>query len=497
MKRLLSFLLLASMLLCTACGGTSASADTTAAPDSGTAAPDETTYADDLPEGLDFGGETVTFLYRSEIADEFHTEDQNGEVVNDAVYDSFRAVEERLNVKINNIDRAGHLTENREEFRGHVRATVMAGDDVYDWVDLMVGNATTLALEGLFINLLDNPYINYDQPWYIPGMVDTCALYDKLYFVAGDISLGYLKTAFCLYYNRKLCDDYGIGNLYDVVDSGKWTIDKMAEVAAKACRDVNGDGIYDLNDKLGYVDHDTNYANGFVASTGTEMCTKNAAGEWEFTYGTEKHADVLMKLMKLYTETDGVYKFDGTNARTDKLDGFGELSGMFMSGDVLMISAELDNIIAEYRDMKDPYGILPYPKADENQESYITTSRNTHNAFVMPKTTSRYEAASAVMEALSAEKYNRVFPAYFEVAMKVKYSDDSDTARMFDLVHDSMILDFTYVYNTKLNYPYSSCFVGLITKADTFASTVASKKSTFQTNLKNYMTEFYNMNCKE
>ena len=40
----------------------------------------------DIPDDLDFEGETITILYRDEMKNEFWTEEVNGEVVNDAVF---------------------------------------------------------------------------------------------------------------------------------------------------------------------------------------------------------------------------------------------------------------------------------------------------------------------------------------------------------------------------------------------------------------------------
>lgn len=31
-------------------------------------------------------------------------------------------------------------------------------------------------------------------------------------------------------FNTQLCENYGFENLYDVVESGKWTIDKFGEL---------------------------------------------------------------------------------------------------------------------------------------------------------------------------------------------------------------------------------------------------------------------------
>lgn len=191
-KRTFSFFLAILMLSAVSCGEdaqTNIGNDTEKTADT-TAAETEVQYADNLPAGLNYNGETVRFLYREEIADEFYVDKEDGDIVHDAIFQSMRAVEERLNVNIEVELRAGHLVGARETYMSHITNAVMAGDTTYDWVDLMIGNSPLRAQEGIFLNLLDNPMIDLSQPWYIPNLADTVSILDQLYFVSGDASLG-------------------------------------------------------------------------------------------------------------------------------------------------------------------------------------------------------------------------------------------------------------------------------------------------------------------
>lgn len=97
------------------------------------------------------------------------------------------------------------------------------------------------------------------------------------------------------------------------------------------------------------------------------------------------------------------------------------------------MTAEIDDSVSQLRDMKDAYGILPYPKADENQKEYVSSARNTHNAFSMPITCEDPDMAGAVLEALSSSNHDTVLPAYFETALKKKYARcPDDSARMYE-----------------------------------------------------------------
>ena len=132
--------------------------DTTSAPietTTGTQTPAKT-YPDDLPEDLNFGGKKVTFLYRAEISQEFYADSENGEVVNDAIYNSMRSVEDRLGVDINVVLRDGHYVSSRGEYINHIKSMITAGDPEYDWVDMMIGLATIEMSAGIFRNIADN-----------------------------------------------------------------------------------------------------------------------------------------------------------------------------------------------------------------------------------------------------------------------------------------------------------------------------------------------------
>ena len=52
-----------------------------------------------------------------------------------------------------------------------------------------------------------------------------------------------------------------------------------------------------------------------------------------------------------------------------------------------------------------------------------------------------------ITEALNAESYKIVFPAYYEVALKTKYTHDNESVQMLDMIVDSRIFDFGYVYD--------------------------------------------------
>jgi len=137
--------------------------------------------------------------------------------------------------------------------------------------------------------------------------------------------------------------------------------------------------------------------------------------------------------------------------------------------------------------MQSPYGILPFPKYDEAQAEYITLSRSQHNAFVMPLTCDVPDMAGAVMEAIASEKYRTVMPAYFETAMKVKYSHDEDSSRMLDLIRESMTCQFEYIFSQSIGDPVLKIFRSCYSTENAFASTLAANKTMLETKIVTYV----------
>ena len=115
--------------------GCGESADTNETTDTTTAAStsDETTSdAPELPDE-DYEGYEFRILTRIEgwgiyNNENLVVEEENGEILNDAIYTRNRTVEERFNINLTQI-----TTTN--DIGNEISATVMAGDDAYDLTD--------------------------------------------------------------------------------------------------------------------------------------------------------------------------------------------------------------------------------------------------------------------------------------------------------------------------------------------------------------------------
>lgn len=420
MKKIFAFLLSAAMLIgATACGNETPSDTTTE--NTTSASTDES--ADNTPaifkKGLNFNGDTVTLLVRSGNIDEIYASDETGDIVNDAIYKSRLAVEEKLNLKINFVERVGTSPQERSEYADHLAQTVMAGDDTYDWAEMMAAVYPSVITKGILKDLSDAEHLELDSPWWGGDLIKQAAIGNGLYFLVGDYSIGYLSDAFCIYFNKQLFENYKLDDPYELVRSGNWTLDKLIELSETGSQDLNGDGKYDYDDSLGFVVHDQYHLCGFMKSNEVDAFTSNGNG-FDYSFGTEHDFDAVTKMNQLLFKTDGGFLFAGAKTIANDLENYNRLTSKFISGEILMMSAQMKDAVTDLRDMQHDYGILPFPKYDTAQDNYFTVSRTTHSAISMPVTCSEDEKALAALEALAASNHEIVIPTYYETALKTK-----------------------------------------------------------------------------
>lgn len=71
--------------------------------------------------------------------------------------------------------------------------------------------------------------------------------------------------------------------------------------------------------------------------------------------------------------------------------------------------------------------------------------------YCIPVTTQIFDEATATLEALCAQSYRTVIPAYYDMALKVKYTRDNTAATIIDMIKNAAQTDFAYAYNYALN----------------------------------------------
>ena len=220
-----------------------------------------------------------------------------------------------------------------------------------------------------------------------------------------------------------------------------WWSDSLIEMSQGVYSDLDGDGKKSTGDRFGtvlpYI-----YIDAFYFSSGLNT-TDIVKGVPQISadYSGERVQNLLEYLCGQMHDTDDNY------LAPDTIDE----RNTFMHGNTLFGIHNLNFAKGNLRDVNFDYGILPMPKYDEAQSEYCTITGFPYSLYSIPLDAPDADMSSAVLEAMASASYREVSPALFEVAMKVKYTTDDDSARMYDLIRETIMFDFGRVFTDNLD----------------------------------------------
>lgn len=439
-----------------------------------TSAEERQKLPDNLPE-KNFNGRD--FLVGTTDAKSFEicSEDLVGEATNDAVYDRNLRIADRFGTNIGTVSVSDTAND--------VKTVVLSGTYSYDVVNLYDFQAyIPISESGALRNWLDFDYVDLKQPWHNALANDAATINGKLFAINSDLSVSTLLYTYGIFFNYSIMERYGYpaATLYDMVFEGSWTLDKMYEITSGIWED-NGDGVHNADDVHGYAvtTSGVNTHDVWLAALDLSVLTKNADGEYEITFFNEKTLSALEKVNQLYHRSEGTF-FDSSSTWTDPFS-------LFANGKVAMTQMYFGTTMAYLGDMEDVYGILPLPKLDEEQEAYYTNAWDQFSVFGVPGTMASDEDTEfigIIYEALSAESYKYVYPAYYDVALKSRYSAEPTVAEVIDLIMAGRKLDMTFQFGEKLQYlPYTFRYM-VIADANDLASRWQKNKKALNKTLK-------------
>ena len=427
---------------------------------------------DDLPDDLNYDGQEVMVLARTKawFDGEMYVEELNGETLNDAVYNRDTSVEERLNVVIN--------YDLQDDTNGLINKNVTAGADEYQ---LHVGSAVDTVqygVKGNYYNLLgDYPeYLNLDQPWWSQYYTQQESIMHKAFFATGDLFTSLIKLAFVTYVNLQMIQDYNLENPYELVRDGTWTFDKEMQMAGDIYVDNNNNGEKDDKDTYGMSLAGMIGLDIYWSAFDLTICSKDANDVPALAVDEEKMSAVIEKLYNYKVNYDSVWTplNGGSDSEQDVVAQMLAENRMLFSPLRIMHTDQI-------REMESSYGLIPLPKWDEAQSNYYTFEHDQYSIGGIPISVQNPSMVSAVFEALAAESYRYVTPAYYDLVLNGKYLRDRDSSEMLEIAMDGIKIDFGWIHT----YSVSSISQSLIREIlydppkDNFSSAYAAKQKVF------------------
>ncbi|NLZ37568.1 MAG: extracellular solute-binding protein [Clostridiales bacterium] len=469
---LLAVLIFLSAL--SACGSEAEKSDTVTDAETTAATESETTSAEytcALPE-IDFENATFRILAAAEQwQNYYYIETETGEIIEDAVFKRNLDVEDKYGIDIEYRIFNGY-SAGMDSVKKALTASVMSGGGDYD---LLVGSSSyigALVPEGLFSKLNRSDYIDLEAPWWFQGINNEIKVNNSLYIGAGAYGMLNYAWAVPIFFNKKTVEDYNLEDIYNTVDTGKWTYDRMCELCSKVTSDLDGDGKYTTADMVGMVST-YDYMSMLSSSMGCRFSRHESDGSVIIEPYSERIASVIEKLQR-FSGSDLYLEVSTSEKESYQYQSMIET---FAGGHALFLCHRLNHCEKEALRNMDGYGIIPPPKYDESQSDYITYIPA--EVAGIPYVVTNDEMSQIILEALQYQTYKDVVPQYYDIALKNKYAQDPVAGRMLDIIFGNVICPFTYVYSKILG---GEALLYIVESEDT-ASKYASSIDMVQTKL--------------
>ena len=391
-------------------------------------------------------GPNAHFAYDEVGADvnEVWVEESDGTPLNDAIFARNLATEDLLGIKVTPI-----FADNDENIRNQVKTEVTAGTTDYDTVLNRMDYIGPQAESGLYLNLID--HLDTSNPWWDKNIVETFTMFNsKLYWITGDINVFDDFAVEVLFTNKSILEQNGFELPYKDVLEGKWTIDRMYQIA-KACeKDLDGDGKMTVGkDVIGHIEGNDHIKH-WIYAMGEKSCDIDKDGNLEVNILTESHISAIDTLFSYMVEKQMTY----TGAWQD-----------FLKGGIVFCGAMLGPINS-LREMEDDFGVIPMAKKDEAQERYGNyVSNGWTTAYAIPMTNKDPDRTGVILEVLCGFSTDTVRSALYDVLFAAKLVRDTESVEMLDIIFDTKsydwAVDFSWggnfanlyngIYNTKNN----------------------------------------------
>ena len=273
------------------------------------------------------------------------TPDPNSGALEAALADRIAEVEEKYNCTIEFVDLGG-------DYVADYVTSVLAGDPIVDIGYVVTQKLLPSLIEGGIAYPLDTLSALDLSEYKWRGDVVEAGKYKGHSYA---MLLKDPEIRYGIFWNKTLFDQYGLPNLYDLVDNGEWTWEKFQEIAGSSNQDLDGDGEIDIY--------------GFNARENLAWCYLYSNGAY-VAEKTDSGINIDLSDPKVVESLTGLQNFTQNVKFRDAIDwskeGWDSFIKDFRDGKYMMCLEEFWISYAylnkEEDGMTDDWGWVPFPK---------------------------------------------------------------------------------------------------------------------------------------
>ena len=358
---------------------------------------------------------------------DFSVTDFTGDIVEDAVYNRNKNVEEDLHIRLTPVW-ANPLMSQLDK-------SVTAGTDDFDICFAPPQPVNAYIQRGYFVNLYDVPHLNLAAPWWDQNAVQGLKFDDQLYLACGGIGYNYLRSTSVLFFSKPVAKEFQLDDPYAMVENGTWTLEAFFDLAEQATVDLGGGGTDPSQDQMGLVYCGDSAYQWMIGAGVNFIVTDSNHRNPEMVIVNSDTIEVFDMLTSfLYSQSAN---WDKTHVNA---------AVQFLGGKLLFLPTEFW-VISQLREGQD-FGVLPLPKYDEYQENYRhTVNQTVASMMLIPQTNRRLSDTGIVVETLAAEGQNDIISAYIERSLITRDARDAESEKPIRTIFSTIHYDLGFMYD--------------------------------------------------
>ncbi len=292
-------------------------------------------------------------------------EEGSSDIAN-AVINRVNKVQELFNCKIERID----YDENQAQL------AAQAGTKYADIVICETWSLGRFLKARRLVDLAKLDGLNLETDyWQRFGSTNILQYQDKIYAVGAPFACQHDET-FMIFFNKAIIEELGLESPYDLYERDEWTMSKLLEYCQAAKKDLNGDGVFDGNDRYGFVcGHEADGPGVLYMGAGKRYIREGEDGHFVFELNTKDAFRTVNQVADILDPFENAYDCRGM-VEADIVD-------LFVNGQVLFYCYSRGRGVTDpIYDMKDDFGVLPMPRGDDSAPGDYQCWVN-HNAAIM------------------------------------------------------------------------------------------------------------------
>ena len=277
--------------------------------------------------------------------------------------------------------------------------------------------------------------------YYTDYMGDLGFTDDRAYLIASDYTLDVLRAMDVMpmnvtKYEQYVASEIPLDAFYEDIIENNWTWDKMIAMSKYANIGYGDPGVTDMEDFLIMAaDSGGSMSTGFLYSTPFNYLTKTTEADGQVSYTYDPTCNTMVRLFEKFGQ---VFSTQGFLSSADTT--LAAVKSKFVGGTMLFGGSIMLGTIQEdmYQNMSDTFGIIPIPKLDAgNDTNYRTVIHNVGRIAAISLHSQNPQATSAYIQ-FSSQNSDEIREAFFEDALKYKYTTDAYSGMMLDLIYSNI-----------------------------------------------------------